>query len=42
MSNEAWGAVYGHFIDKRHNKANHAPIFSPKGSGKNTQNFVAE
>ena len=37
MSNEAWRAVYGHSLDKRHNKVNHAGYVnstSPKGSGK--------
>ena len=34
MSNEAWRAVYGHSLDKRHNKVNHTPIASPSGSGK--------
>ena len=39
MSNEAWRAVYGHSIDKRHNKVNHAPIASPSGSGKKHPEF---
>ena len=34
MSNEAWRAVYGHSLDKRHNKVNRTPIPSPSGSGK--------
>ena len=34
MSNEAWRTVYGHSLDKRHNKVNHTPISSPSGSGK--------
>ena len=46
MSNEAWRAVYGHSLYKRHNKVNHARVMSIRPArrvlAKNTQNFVAE